>query len=158
MRAVFFILHRLSSQEKELNKNIPVGAVATALHCLNDILHPCLHRHWFWFIIVGEHEDIWKIFAMTNDGTPAVTRKQQRSVRLIEKNVGHSFMKLHCIIHQENHCAKMSNSDLNKVMATLVKVLNFIVKRSALTHTLAVPVPAQKHDLHKQKHCSPPSG
>ena len=56
------------------------------------------------------------------------------AVRLIEEKVGHPIMKLHCIIHQENLRAKMSNSDLNEVMAAVAKVINFIVKRSALTH------------------------
>ena len=54
------------------------------------------------------------------------------AVRLIEEKVGHPIMKLHCIIHQENLRAKMSNSDLNEVMAAVAKVINFIVKRSAL--------------------------
>uniref|UniRef100_UPI00358FEE4E general transcription factor II-I repeat domain-containing protein 2-like n=1 Tax=Myxine glutinosa TaxID=7769 RepID=UPI00358FEE4E len=78
--------------------------------------------------------DIRKIFAVTTDGAPAMVGKQRGAVRLIEEKVGHPIMKLHCIIHQENLCAKMSNSDLNEVMPTVVKVINFIVKRSALTH------------------------
>ncbi len=45
--------------------------------------------------------------------------------------MGHPIMKFHCIIHQENLCAKMSNSDLNEVMATVVKIVYFIVKQSS---------------------------
>lgn len=71
---------------------------------------------------------------MTTDGAPAMVGRQKGAVKLIEEKVGHPIMKLHCIIHQENLCAKMSNSDLNEVMATMAKVVNFIVKRSALTN------------------------
>lgn len=78
--------------------------------------------------------DIGRIFAITTDGAPAMVGKQKGAVKLIEEKVGHPIMKLHCIIHQENLCAKMSNSDLNSVMATVVKIVNFIVKRSSLTH------------------------
>nr|XP_054590733.1 SCAN domain-containing protein 3-like [Nothobranchius furzeri] len=78
--------------------------------------------------------DIAKIFAVTTDGAPAMVGKHRGAVTLIEEQIGHPIMKLHCIIHQENLCAKMSNSDLNDVMATVAKTVNFIVKRSALTH------------------------
>ena len=43
-------------------------------------------------------------------------------------------MKLHCIFHQENLCAKISNSSLNDVMSTVTKIVNFLVARSATTH------------------------
>ena len=59
--------------------------------------------------------DIGKIFAITTDGAPAMVGKQRGAVRLIEEKVGHPIMKLHCIIHQENLCAKMSKSDQNEV-------------------------------------------
>uniref|UniRef100_A0A3B4ESV8 DUF4371 domain-containing protein n=1 Tax=Pundamilia nyererei TaxID=303518 RepID=A0A3B4ESV8_9CICH len=78
--------------------------------------------------------DITKIFAVTTDGAPAVVEKHRGAVTLIEEQVGHPIMKLHCIIHQENLCSKMSNSDLHDVMPTVAKVMNFIVKRSPLTH------------------------
>ncbi|KAJ3581211.1 hypothetical protein NHX12_016914 [Muraenolepis orangiensis] len=78
--------------------------------------------------------DISKIFAVTTDGAPAMVGRQKGAVTLIEKQVGHPIKRLHCIIHQENLCAKMSNSDLNEVVATVAKIVNFIVKRSALTH------------------------
>ena len=84
--------------------------------------------------------DISKIFAVTTDGAPAMVGKQKGAVMLIEEQVRHPIMKFHGIIHQENLCEKMSNSDLNEVMATVVKVVNFIVKQSALTHhTVLVP-------------------
>uniref|UniRef100_A0A3B1K4F4 DUF4371 domain-containing protein n=1 Tax=Astyanax mexicanus TaxID=7994 RepID=A0A3B1K4F4_ASTMX len=78
--------------------------------------------------------DMRKVFAVTTDGAPSMVGKQKGAVKLIEEKVGHPVMKLHCIIHQENLCAKMSNSDFNDVMATVAKVINFLVKRSALTH------------------------
>ena len=78
--------------------------------------------------------DIRKVFAVTTDGAPAMVGRHKGAVKMIEEKVGHPIMKLHCIIHQENLCAKMSNSDLNEVMATVTKIINFIVKRSALTH------------------------
>ncbi|KAG9259865.1 general transcription factor II-I repeat domain-containing protein 2-like [Astyanax mexicanus] len=78
--------------------------------------------------------DMRKVFAVTTDGAPSMVGKQKGAVKLIEEKVGHPIMKLHCIIHQENLCAKMSNSDFNDVMATVAKVINFLVKRSALTH------------------------
>uniref|UniRef100_A0A8C6LBI0 HAT C-terminal dimerisation domain-containing protein n=1 Tax=Nothobranchius furzeri TaxID=105023 RepID=A0A8C6LBI0_NOTFU len=78
--------------------------------------------------------DIAKIFAVTTDGAPAMVGKHRGAVTLIEEQIGHPITKLHCIIHQENLCAKMSNSDLNDVMATVSKIVNFIVKQSALTH------------------------
>lgn len=52
---------------------------------------------------------IRKIFAVTTDGA-AMVRKQRGAVKLTEEKVSHSIMKRHCVIHQENLCAKMSNS------------------------------------------------
>lgn len=56
------------------------------------------------------------------------------AVKLMEEKVSHPIMKLHCIVHQENLCAKMSNSDLHEVMATAAKVVNVIVIQSVLKH------------------------
>ena len=78
--------------------------------------------------------DMRKVFAVTTDGAPSMVGKQKGAVKLIEEKVGHPVMKFHCIIHQENLCAKMSKTDFNDVMATVAKVINFLVKRSALTH------------------------
>lgn len=57
--------------------------------------------------------DVRNFFPMTTDGAPAMVGKQKGAVKIIEKKVGHPIIKLHCIIHQENLYAKMSNSDLN---------------------------------------------
>ncbi|KAM3616643.1 uncharacterized protein V6R79_021193 [Siganus canaliculatus] len=52
----------------------------------------------------GRGVDIKKIFAVTTDGAPAMVGKHKGALKLIEDKVGHSVMKLHCIIHQENPC------------------------------------------------------
>ena len=93
--------------------------------------------------------DIKKIFAVTTDGAPAMVGRHKGAVKLIEEKVGHPLMKLHCIIHQENLCAKMSNSDLNKVMDTVTKIVNFIVKRSALTHRQFKSLLEELENTHK---------
>ena len=46
----------------------------------------------------------------------------------------HLVMKLHCIIHQENICAKISNSALHDVISTVTKIVSFLVAHSATTH------------------------
>ena len=43
-------------------------------------------------------------------------------------------MKVHCIIHQENLCAKISNTSLNDVMVKVTKIVNFLVARSSTIH------------------------
>ena len=54
-------------------------------------------------------------------------------VTLVERKIGHPVVKLHCIIHQENLCAKISNSALNDVMSTVTKIVSFLVAHSATT-------------------------
>ena len=71
--------------------------------------------------------DIRKIFAVTTDGAPSIVGKHNGIVSLIEDKIGHPIMRFHCIIHQENLCVKISNSDLNQVMSTITKIVNFLV-------------------------------
>ena len=78
--------------------------------------------------------DVKKIFSVTTDGAPAMIRQHRGFVNLIEQKVRHPFMKLHCIAHQENLCAKISNSALKDVMSTVTRIVNFLVARSATTH------------------------
>jgi hypothetical protein len=78
--------------------------------------------------------DITKIFAVTTDGAAAMVGKNRGFVALLEEKIGRPVMKLHCIIHQENLCAKMSNSVLSGVMSTVTKIVNFLVARSSTTH------------------------
>ncbi|XP_075058530.1 zinc finger BED domain-containing protein 5-like [Mixophyes fleayi] len=78
--------------------------------------------------------DLNKIFSVTTDGAPAMVGKNKGFVKLLEDHIGRSTVKFHCMIHQESLCAKMSNSELNSVMDTVVKIVNFIIARSSLPH------------------------
>ncbi|XP_063989608.1 general transcription factor II-I repeat domain-containing protein 2-like [Diachasmimorpha longicaudata] len=72
---------------------------------------------------------------ITTDGAPAMVGKHEGLVKLIEKeacNVGNmSMLNFHCIIHQENLCAKSLKMD--HVMKVVVKIVNFI-KSKGLNH------------------------
>ena len=63
---------------------------------------------------------------------------------------------LHCIIHQENLCEKISNSDPNNVILTLTKIVSLFVARSATTHrkfrSLLEEMKSAHHD--SPLHCS----
>ncbi|XP_074847014.1 general transcription factor II-I repeat domain-containing protein 2A-like isoform X1 [Carettochelys insculpta] len=76
--------------------------------------------------------EITKIFSVTTDGTSAMVGKRG-FVKIIEDHVGHQIVPFHCIIDQENLCAKISNFELNNVMITVVKIVNFLVAQSAVT-------------------------
>ena len=78
--------------------------------------------------------DLKKISSVTTDGAPAMIKQHRGFVNLIEQKNTHPVMKLHCIVHQENLCAKISNSALNDVLSTATKIVNFLVARSATTH------------------------
>ena len=44
-------------------------------------------------------------------------------------------MELHCVIYQENLCAKISNSAVYDVMSIIItQIVSFLVARSATTH------------------------
>ena len=75
-----------------------------------------------------------KIFSVTTNGALAMIGQHREFVNLIEQKIRHHAMKLHCIIHEENFCAKISNLALNDVMSTVMKIVNFLVSRSATTH------------------------
>ena len=78
--------------------------------------------------------DIKKIFSVITDGAPATMGQHRRFVTLAEQKIGHPVMELHCIIHQENLCVKISNSALYDVMSIVTKIVSFLVVRSATTH------------------------
>ena len=78
--------------------------------------------------------DLKKIFLVTTDGAPAMIGQHRGFVNLIEQKIRYPVMKLHCVVHQENLCAKISNSALNDVMSTVTKIVNVFVARSATTH------------------------
>lgn len=75
-----------------------------------------------------------KLFSVTTDGAPSMTGKHIGFVKLLEEKLQRPLLAFHCVIHQENLCAKISDSELKNVMATVVKIVNTIVARSALTH------------------------
>ena len=100
--------------------------------------------------------DVKKIFSVTRDSAPAMIGQHRGFVNLIEQTIRHPVMKLHCVVHQENLCAKISNSALNNVMSTVTKIVNFLVARSATTHrqfqSLLEEMESSFHDL--PPHCS----
>ena len=78
--------------------------------------------------------DMKKIFSVTTGGAPAMIGQHRGFVNFIQQKIRHPVMKLLCIVHQENLCAKISNSALNHVMSTVTKIVNFLIARSATTH------------------------
>ena len=52
----------------------------------------------------------------------------------VEQKIGYPVMELHWIIHQENLCAKISNSAIYDVMLIVRKIVSFLVARSVTTH------------------------
>ena len=104
--------------------------------------------------------DMKKIFLVTTDGAPAMIGQHRGFVNLIEKKIRHPVMKLHCIVHEENLCAKILNSALYDVMSTVTKIVNFLVARSATTHrqfrSLLEEMESSYRDLHL--HCSESRG
>ncbi|XP_055386148.1 general transcription factor II-I repeat domain-containing protein 2B-like [Condylostylus longicornis] len=75
-----------------------------------------------------------KLFSITTDGAPSMRGKNIGFVKLLENQLGRPLLSFHCIIHEENLCAKASMKELNNVMKTVVKIVNIITARSALTH------------------------
>ena len=76
--------------------------------------------------------------AVATDGAPAIVGQYHGFVTLAEEKIGHPVMKLHCIIYQENLCAKISNSAFKDVMSTVWKIVNFLVARCATTHRVSL--------------------
>ena len=72
-----------------------------------------------------------KIFSVTTDSAPVMMGQHRGFVNLFEQKISYPVMKLHCIVHIENLCAKISNSALDDVMSTVTKIVNFLVARSA---------------------------
>ncbi|XP_047989846.1 general transcription factor II-I repeat domain-containing protein 2-like [Leguminivora glycinivorella] len=65
---------------------------------------------------------------ITTDGAPAMVGKNEGLVALVKKsNPDVPFVQYHCIIHQENLCAKSVN--IKDVMSIVVKTVNFIKSR-----------------------------
>ena len=52
--------------------------------------------------------------------------QHRRFVTLVQQKIEHLVIELHYIIHQENLCAKISNSALYDVMSTVTKIIRII--------------------------------
>lgn len=68
-----------------------------------------------------------KLIGITTDGAPAMTGKQNGLVTLLSKSVPQDVITHHCVIHQENLCAK--TLEMKHVMEKVVLVVNFIRSR-----------------------------
>ena len=106
------------------------GAAATSLALLKEKIY----FNTFFKNFEERGIDIKKIFSVITDGTPAMMRQHSRFVALVEQKFGHPVMELHCIIHQENLCGKISNSALYDEMSIVTKIVTFLVARSTTTH------------------------
>ena len=73
--------------------------------------------------------DISKVVSATTDGAPSMTGEKAGFVNLFAKNVGHLLIGFHCIIHEEALCAKAGLKELQEVMQTVTKVVNYISAR-----------------------------
>ncbi|XP_042206826.1 general transcription factor II-I repeat domain-containing protein 2A-like isoform X1 [Homarus americanus] len=74
--------------------------------------------------------DISKVVSVTTDGAPSMIGKEAGFVNLFAKHVGHPLIGFHCIIHEEALCAKAGLRELQEVMQTVTKVVNYISARA----------------------------
>ena len=78
-------------------------------------------------------------------------------VTLVEQKIKPSVMRLPCIIHQGNLCAKISNSALNVLMSTVTKIMSFLVACSPTTHrqfrSLLEEMESAYHDVPLHSSC-----
>ena len=63
---------------------------------------------------------------VTSEGTPCITDEKAHFVCLFTKEVGHTVIGLHCIIHWEALCAITGLKALQEVVQTVTKVVNCI--------------------------------
>ena len=73
--------------------------------------------------------DANKLVSITTDGAAAMTGQYKGFVSLMCKDIDHKVLGVHCILHQEALCAKISDNELPGVMLTVTKIVNFIVAR-----------------------------
>ncbi|XP_023612109.1 SCAN domain-containing protein 3-like [Myotis lucifugus] len=74
--------------------------------------------------------DISKVVSVTTDGAPCMTGEKAGFVNLFAKEVGHTLIGFHCIIHEEALCARAGLKELQEVMQTVTKVVNYISARA----------------------------
>ncbi|XP_075210421.1 protein FAM200C-like [Lycorma delicatula] len=76
--------------------------------------------------------DLSKLFCVTIDGAAVMVGKKKRFVKLLKNHINQKLLHFHCITHQESLCAKTSSLNLDSVMTTVVKIVNFLVSHSHL--------------------------
>nr|KAF6296159.1 hypothetical protein mMyoMyo1_009235 [Myotis myotis] len=69
--------------------------------------------------------DISKVVSVTSHGAPCMAGEKAGFVNLFAKEVGHTLIGFHCIIH-EALCAKAGLKELQEVIQTVTKVVNYI--------------------------------
>ncbi|XP_065654932.1 general transcription factor II-I repeat domain-containing protein 2A-like [Hydra vulgaris] len=65
-----------------------------------------------------------KLCGVTTDGASALTGKNIGFIALLKKSINHEIISYHCIIHQEQLCAKVL--EIKNVMELVIHTVNFI--------------------------------
>ncbi|XP_065675641.1 general transcription factor II-I repeat domain-containing protein 2A-like [Hydra vulgaris] len=68
-----------------------------------------------------------KLCGVTTDGASALTGKNIGFIALLKKSINHEIILYHCIIHQEQLCAKVL--EMKNVMELVIHTVNFIRSR-----------------------------
>eukprot|EP00795_Rhopilema_esculentum_P005809 gene5809-11111_t len=68
-----------------------------------------------------------KICDITTDGAAALTGRNKGFVSLLKNSIGHDIISYHCIVHQQQLCAKVL--DMKEVLTFVVEIVNFICAR-----------------------------
>ena len=68
-----------------------------------------------------------KICGITTDGTAALTCRNKGFVSLFKNSIGHDLISYHCIIHQQQLCAKVL--EMTEVLTFVADISNFIHAR-----------------------------
>lgn len=72
---------------------------------------------------------ISKVVSARTDGAPSETGEKAEFVNLFAKAVSHSLIGFHCIINEGALCAKTGLQELQEVIQTVTKVVNYISAR-----------------------------
>ena len=72
-----------------------------------------------------------KLCGLTTDGAPSMIGKNTGFTIILKKTVAHEIIVRHCILHQEQLCAKTLN--MKHVMKNVISTVNFI-KSNGLNH------------------------
>ncbi|MEE6499512.1 hypothetical protein FKM82_003469 [Ascaphus truei] len=102
--------------------------------CATDVL-----EH---FISASKQYDLdqIKLASITTDGAPAMIGRKSGFVSRLKQHLSENGVKnmlpsFHCILHQENLCAQMLETDtLKTLMDKVVKIVNYIRSGSSLIH------------------------